>query len=476
MRRQTPIIRALATLTAVFLLTLGALPAAQQAAVDGAVSAVMQRDQVPAISIGIARNGRMLYERGYGYRDLPGKVPADAGTIYEIGSITKQFTAVMILQLLHEGKLSLDDPVAKYVANYPSAARVTLRQLLSQVSGIPDYTQQADFLSYADQDLTPAQIVAKVASLPLDFAPASKWEYSNTNYVLLGMVIEKITGRSYAEALRTRLLNPLHLTSTTYTDLVATVADRAFGYSWYDKYSVLARPSSMTIPFSAGALSSNAADLIAWDTALFSDRILPPDLTTLMMTPGSLSDGTPIDYGFGLQLTRVYGRLGVMHSGGIFGFSSFNIVFPETKLQIVILGNSDSFVSAEALAKSIAAIVEPPSDRQLEATRFRPAQNEDPKITSALKMLLLQIQTGTITRAAFDTAFNTAVTDPQLAAAQRYISSLGTPKLIEFAEKRIVAGLPVYKYRIAYTSARVFVFFGYDADGKISTLLMQPAD
>lgn len=469
-------IRALATVLAVFLLTIGALPAVRRAAVDSAVTAVMQRDHVPAISIGIARNGTMLYARGYGYRDLPNTIAADSGTIYEIGSITKQFTAALILQLLHDGKLSLDDPLSKYVANYPAADRVTLRQLLDQVSGIPDYTQQLDFLSYVDQDLTPAQIVAKVSALPLEFSPGSKWEYSNTNYVLLGMTIEKITGQSYADALQARLLGPLHLSSTSYTNPAAATADRAFGYSWYGTYSVLARPSSRTIPFSAGALSSTVFDLIAWDTALFSNRVLPPELTKLMMTPGTLTDGTPTDYGFGLQLSRFYGRLAVMHGGGIFGFSSFNIVFPDTKLQIAILGNSDTFVSAEALAKSIAAIIEPPSDRQLEATQFRPAQNEDPKITAALTTILSQIESGAITRAAFDASFNAAVSDAQFAAAERYISLLGTPKLFEFAEKRIVAGLPVYKYRITYPSARVFVFFGYGADGKISTLLMRPAE
>ncbi len=473
--RQILTLRAVALL-AVFFLTVGALQSTQRAAVDAAVNDVMVRDHVPAISIGIARGGRMLYARGYGYRDLPNAVAADTGTIYEIGSLTKQFTAVLILKLLQDGKLSLDDPLSKYVASYPSAGHVTLRQLLNQVSGIPDYTQQPDFFSYVEQSLTPAQIVAKVSSLPLDFSAGSKWEYSNTNYVLLGMVIEKITGRPYAEVLQTRLLDPLHLIATSYTDPGAASADRAFGYSWYNNYSILARPSSMNIPFSAGAMSSNVADLIAWDSALFSDRIIPPDLTKLMMTPGSLTDGTPTDYGFGLQLTRFYGRLGVMHAGGIFGFSSFNIVFPETKLQIVVLGNSDSFISAQALAKSIAAIVEPPGDRQLIASRFRPAQNEDPTVTAALKALLLQIQTGTITRAAFDATFNTAVSDAQFASAQRYINSLGTPRSFEFTEKRIVAGLPVYTYRISYASTRVFVFFGYGAAGKISTLLMQPGD
>ncbi|MDQ2679907.1 MAG: beta-lactamase family protein [Candidatus Eremiobacteraeota bacterium] len=366
MPAQTAPIRRLLTLAALILSVIGALPAVQRAAVDSAVIDVMARDHVPAISVGIARGRKMLYARGYGYRDLRNKLPADDATVYEVGSLTKQFTAALILQLVHQRELSLEDPISKYVHNYPAAATITLRQLLNQVSGVPDYSQQSGFRDNAYQELTPAQLVATVSALPLDFAPGSKWEYSNTNYVLLGMVIEAVTGQAYANALRTRLLEPLHLTATNYTDPASEITDRALGYSWSNGSSILARPAAMSVAYSAGALSSNVRDLLTWDTDLFSNGVLPANLTNLMMMPALLSDGSSSAYGFGLQLERFYGRLGVMHAGQIFGFSSFNVVFPDSKLQIVILGNSDTFASAQPLAKSIAAILDPPSNPRLE--------------------------------------------------------------------------------------------------------------
>jgi CubicO group peptidase (beta-lactamase class C family) len=443
--------------------------------IDAAITDAMQRGHIAGISVAVAQRGKILYARGYGYRDAGKTKPADAATIYEIGSVTKQFTAACILMLVRDGKLSLDDTLAKFVPQYANGGAVTVRQLLNQISGIPNYTEDPAFEVWGNKDTTPAQILEHVQAQKLDFAPGTQWEYSNTNYVVLGMIIEKVSGLPYATFLERNLLGPLHLRSTFYTDLAKLgTADTATGTAWSGEKFVPSGQGSMTTPYSAGALSSNVADLTAWDTALFADRVLPHNLTTLMMMPGTLADASATSYGMGLELSRIYGRLFVDHNGGIPGFSAYTGTEKDSQLQISVLSNTAADLGP--IVKTLVGIVHPPTNAELLASAFHPAKNEDPKITELVKSVLADAQAGKLDRTRLTPAFNAYVTQANVQQTAAALSALGPPTLFEFAGSQKKGDSTLYSYRISFATRKLLMLMGITADGKISTVGFEPTD
>ncbi len=261
----------------------------------------LTQQNVPGISVAISEHGRVVYAQGFGWSNLDDRVPVDAATTFRIGSITKQFTAASIMLLAQAGKLNVDDKLSKYLPNAPHAGEVTLRQLLTHTSGIPGYTELESFDAASKLPTTPEHIVATIASKPLAFRPGTRWEYSNTNFVLLGLVIQKITGQSYTDFVMQHIVRPLHLSSMTFWNPLFVYHDAAAGYSTLPLEPVLHTIDwNWDWAWAAGGLNTSASDLARWDSALDSGSVVSPHSFRMMSTAQKLTDGTSTGYGFGL--------------------------------------------------------------------------------------------------------------------------------------------------------------------------------
>ncbi len=313
------------------------------AAIDAIAEAALKDGPLAGLSIGVAQGAEILVAKGYGYANLEHSVPATAETIYRLGSITKQFTAVLILQLVEEGKLKLEDELSKFLPDFPlQGHRVTIHQLLNHTSGIKSYTGLGPkFWREASRlDLTHEQLLALIKDEPFDFPPGEEWFYNNSGYYLLGLVIEKVTGKTYAEVLRERIFEPLGMTASSYCDERALVRHRAAGYTRTPKGLVNAEPLSMTSPYSAGALCSTVLDLLKWRRALTENRLISRKSYELMTQPTTLADGTQVAYGYGLIRGKLDTESSIGHGGGINGFQTQLGYYPAADLTIVVLVNT----------------------------------------------------------------------------------------------------------------------------------------
>ena len=291
----------------------------------------------------IARHGQVLFERAYGWADAEWKVPNTPQTIFRIGSLTKQFTAAAVVKLAQEGKLQIEDPVARYYAGLPRGwQKITLHQLLTHTSGIPDYTRQPRFWDAATRPETPAEIVDGVQDKPLEFAPGSKWAYSNTGYILLGIVIEEVSGKKYAEYMKQELFEPLGMNDTGYDSPQIVLPRRAHGYVPSGEGIANAPYIDMSVPYAAGALDSTARDLLRWDQALATGKLLTKHWRERIFTgytPTDVGGSYDYDYGYGWFVAKPGRRAEYAHEGSIPGFNSKMDRFQESGLFIIVLSN-----------------------------------------------------------------------------------------------------------------------------------------
>ena len=313
------------------------------ARIDSLTQAMMAEEHVPGVSVAVLRGQDTIRLRGYGMADVENSVPASTETVYRIGSITKQFTALIILQLAREGRLSLDDTLQKFVPSFPTPGRrITVRNLLNHTSGIPNYTSIGRaWLSRVTLNLDHDSLLALVKDLPPDFAPGEQFRYDNTGYYLLGMVIESVTGHRYADEVATRITGPLHLGSTMYCGTRQLIPHRAQGYTT-DSGNTVTNASYLDMgqPFAAGALCSTTRDLLVWHRALSTDALSPLSYE-MMSASGQTNHGRPTGYGMGLAPGDLSGHRRISHSGGIYGFSTDLANYPDDSLVIVVLANSE---------------------------------------------------------------------------------------------------------------------------------------
>jgi CubicO group peptidase (beta-lactamase class C family) len=285
-------------------------------------------------SVLVARGDTVLFSKGYGSANLEWGVPVAPNTKFRLGSLTKQFTAASILLLEERGKLSVDDPVKKYMPDAPAAwAKMTIYNVLTHTAGIPNFTSFPDYLSTMGQPATPEKLVARFRDKPLDFEPGEKFNYSNSGYVLLGYLIEKISGESYQSFLQKNIFTPLGMKDSGYDSNSAVIERRASGYGASPSGITNAPYIDMTIPFSAGALYSTTEDLLRWEQGLFGGKLLKADSLKKMTTPFKN------DYAFGLLVHTVNGHKLIEHDGGVNGFATRLNYFPEDKLVVVGLAN-----------------------------------------------------------------------------------------------------------------------------------------
>jgi CubicO group peptidase (beta-lactamase class C family) len=297
----------------------------------------------PGVSVGVARDGRVLFAGGFGEADVEGSVPASAETVYRIGSLTKQFTAHLILQLIDEGRLGLDDPIGRYLPELPAAAQgIPLWRLLNHTSGLASYPDSLQKRNQAMRIDWPADsVVHWIAAHPPDFAAGTRFQYSNGGYYLLGVIAERITRRPYAELLREKIFRPLGMSASSYCDERALVRHRAQGYSRLGGTVVRSEYLSMTHAFAAGAVCSNVLDLLRWQQALHTHQLISEAAYRRMATPVPPAGPPDRQYGFGLVIADLDGHQVIGHSGGINGFATFSVRVPSNGTDIVVLTNSE---------------------------------------------------------------------------------------------------------------------------------------
>jgi len=301
-------------------------------------------------SVLVAQGADLLLSKGYGSANLEWDVPNSPSTKFRLGSITKQFTAASILLLQERGKLNVQDPVKKYMPDAPAAwDQIAIYNLLTHTSGIPSFTGFPEYSKWEPFATTPAESVARFREKPLDFAPGEKWSYSNSGYLLLGYLIEKITGGSYAQFVRENIFTPLGMRDSGYDSNSAVIAHRASGYTPVKDALENAGFINMTIPHAAGALYSTTEDLLKWERGLFGAKLLSPASLEIMTKPFKS------DYACGLFVETKNGRKAIQHGGGIEGFNTELMYYPEDKLTEVVLSNVNGSAPTDIAAK-LAAI------------------------------------------------------------------------------------------------------------------------
>lgn len=333
-------------------------PARVVAAVDSLVAEALKDGRAAGMSVAVVRGRDTIVLKGYGYADLEFDVPTPERAIYEIGSVTKQFTAAAILKLQEQGKLGLDDEVTKYLPDYPTHGhRITIRQLLNHTSGIKGYTELPEFATLSTRKLPRDSLVALFASKPLHFAPGEALVYSNSGYFLLGLVIEKVSEVPYEEYVRKNLFEPAGMSDSRYCSERAVVKRRAHGYDMSPLGLLRAAYLDHTWPYSAGSLCSTAWDLVAWNQALHGGKILSAASYRELVTPDTLNDGTRLRYAKGLVVDSMLGRRVIQHGGGINGFLTDLKYFPDDTLTIAVLINTAGPVAPGAISRSIAEVI-----------------------------------------------------------------------------------------------------------------------
>jgi CubicO group peptidase (beta-lactamase class C family) len=285
-------------------------------------------------SVLVAQDGKILLDQGYGFANLEWQVSNTPTTKFRLGSITKQFTAASILLLEERGKLKVEDPVKKYLTDAPAAwDKITIFHLLTHTSGIPNFTGFPDYPTSEATPTTPEKLVARFRDKPLEFEPGTKWNYSNSGYALLGYLIEKISGQSYAGFVQENIFTPLGMKDSGYDSNSAVISRRATGYAPSFAGPVNAGFIHMSIPFAAGALYSTTEDLLRWEQGLFGGKVLKPESLAKMTTPFKE------DYAFGLGVTAKNGHKVIWHNGGIEGFNTALEYYPDDKLVVAVLAN-----------------------------------------------------------------------------------------------------------------------------------------
>jgi CubicO group peptidase (beta-lactamase class C family) len=436
--------------------------------VNAAIEQVVARPEAAGLSIAVARGDRIILERGAGAANLERNEAADANTIFRIGSLTKQFTAAAIMKLADQGKLSLDDPLAKYVPEFDTGGRtVTIRQLLNHSSGVPNYTAQPRFMTelIAKPDLKKQDVLDVVAGVPFDFEPGTGWRYSNTGYYLLGLVVEKASGRSYADFLQHELFEPLRLTHTLYDAGTAAVPGRALGYS-VDPLSGtrhLASAVNMVGPFSAGALASTAGDLLRWQIALTGGRaIAPASFEQMVGSTVKTGRGDAVD-GYGLIVDRMIGQRHIWHNGGIYGFNSVLSWFPDMGLRTAVLSNSEALPSEAVEAMIIQALT---SEAGLTPLRSAP----QPGSEAALRAMIAGLASGSPDYAAM-TPQLAEVTRAQLPGLRGLLQAFGPLQSLKFRDVNLNG---VDEYIGQFEKGAALFSISLDPEGKIGGAFFRP--
>ena len=436
-------------------------------AIDVYIAAYVKEKGLVGLSVAVMRDGEIVLAKGYGQRSREKSLPVDVDTSFAVGSVTKQFVCACVLLLAEEGKLSVNDPVAKFFPSLTRADDITLLDLMNHTAGYPDY-YPLDFLDRRMlQPITLAGMLKQYAGGPLDFEPKSRYSYSNTGYMILGGVVEKVTGERLGDFLQKRILTPLKMENSRFGG-PPNAANAAIGYNAFALGSPEpAAPEAAGWIEAAGGLWASASDLLRWDLALVSGRVLKGPSYELMIAPRKLSTSKISSYGCGLMSIIQDGDLSLQHTGGVSGFAAFNAVLPRTKSGLVVLSNTEHISATplrtelfDLLLKDIAA-KEAPSVPKIDG----------PEPKEVVLEFLKQLQAGGIDRSRLGEEFSFYLSDERVKSAAQRLKALGEPEKVEPGEPAERGGMQVVSVKLTFKTAKLRASLYRSPDGKIQQLL-----
>lgn len=415
------------------------LSADLQQKIDKLATDTLAKTGVPSASVAIVKEGRIVYAKAYGDARLDPKTPATPEMRYSIGSISKQFTATAILLLQEQGKLSLDDKVAKFIPNLTRANEVTIRQLLSHTSGYQDYWPQDYLMPMMLQPVTAQKILDGWARIPLDFEPGTKWQYSNTNYVIAGVIVEKASGMSLLQFLSQKVFAPLGMKSVMNIDQDKLPETDPTGYLRYALGPL--RPSPKEGKgwlFAAGELAMPASDLAKWDISIIEQKLMKPASYQALATDTLLKNGLSTHYGLGVDVNSQAGHRALSHGGEVSGFTAQNVVFPDDRAAVVVLTNQDAVSASSAIASGIVPLL------------FATTDPATPAKLEQAKKIFDGLQHGTIDRALFTDNANAYFSEEALKDFASGLSPLGTPQSFVQVGQSLRGGMTGRTYIIRF--------------------------
>ena len=441
------------------------MPADTKAAVDAAIEQVVAKTGVPSASVGIVQGGRIVYTKAFGDARLKPEVKATAAMSYPVGSISKQFTATCVLLLQEDGKLSLDDTVSKWFPKLTRANEVTLRELLSHTSGYEDYAPQDYTILLWTKVGDPLKLVEEWAGKPLDFEPGTQWQYSNTNFVLAALIVQKASGMPFFEFLQKRVLDPMGLKDALDLD---TARDRVV-VQGYERHALAAlRPAILEAPgwyFGDGSLAMPVADLLKWDIAIMDQKLLKPESYRAFETEVKLKDGKSTRYGLGISVFTQGGRRVLEHSGEVGGFVAENLMLPDEKLAIAVLTNQEASSAASEIASAVvkhllpktavAAVVSAPEEIQL-------------------KSIMSGLQEGKIDRGLFTADANFYFSAETMEDFASSLKPLGAVSTVEKERESLRGGMTFRSFHVGFAGKESVTVSTYTMkDGKLEQLLVE---
>jgi CubicO group peptidase (beta-lactamase class C family) len=462
---------------AIAFLALAPLPAlaqdltpAETAQVDKIVTDALASSGVPSASIAIVRDGKIVYAKAYGDPG-PGLPGPNADAKYPIASISKQFTAAAILALEDEGKLGLDDAVAKWIPGITGGDRITIRQLLSHTAGLQDYWPQDYSFAAMEKPTTPQGIVDRWAKKPLDFEPGTAWQYSNTGFVVAGMIVEKASGKTLLEYLNKKIFKPLGMHPVDQDLAIGK------GYPQPTHRFALgpvrpAKPAAYGWLWAAGELAMSASDLAKWDIARIDRNVLPADDWAVQETEIKLTDGKPTHYGLGVSIGESNGLPSISHGGEAVGFLSENIVIRDKRFAVVALVNADFGRAQDEISNGIIDLFYP-------ETPIAKPMTEDEQRDALAEKLYTQLQAGTPDRAMLTEDANYYFDATAIADYRDSLAPLGKPDAFKSLGKpRLRGGFVNRNYAIQYGNKRLLAITYAEpgAAGKFEQFIVMPLD
>ena len=413
------------------------LPPTMRATIDSVARAVLAATGAPSASIAVVRDGTIAYTAAYGSARLDPRLAATPAMRYSIGSVSKQFTSTAILLLAERHKLSLNDKVSRWLPDLTRANEISLRQILSMTSGYQDYWPQDYVMPPMLAPTTARTIVNEWARKPLDFEPGTKWQYSNTNFVIAGLIVEKASGMPLVPFLKKAIFGPLHMESVAITD------DAALGPADPQAYLRYALGPPRAAPkegkgwlFAAGELAMTASDLARWDISVIDKTVLRPASYLKQQTDVLLANGVGTGYGLGVDVGTMNGHRMISHGGEVSGFTSQNTIFPDDRMAVVVLTNIDASRASGRIGAGIANVLLGATDV---ATEHAVAQ---------ARAIFFGLQHGSIDRGLFTSNANAYFSDQALADFASSLSPLGTPTEVTQVQQSLRGGMTFRAFRI----------------------------
>ena len=442
----------------------GAAPAELSARVDSIAAAVLASTGVPSATVAVVTHGKLAYAQAYGAAKLEPRLAATPDMQYGIGSISKQFTAACVLLLQQDGKLSLDDKIAKYVPGLTRGNEITIRQILSHTSGYQDFWPQDYVPPAMEKAITPQAILDHWAKQPLDFEPGTRWQYSNTNFEIAALIVEKASGKPFYQFVRTRILDPLGITSAVDFDAKGPGSVQPVGYMRFGLGPL--RPATSTGPgwmYGAGELAMTARDLAKWDIAMIDQSLLKPESYRAMQTVVLLKNGVSTNYGLGVDIDMQAGHRTIEHSGEVAGFTAENIVYPDDSAAVIVLTNQDAAPASTLIAVGIGRTLFTNEDASTQAR------------TARARSIFDGLQHGTVDRSLLTADASAYFSSQALADFQSTLAPLGTPTAFVQTAQRERGGMLERIYRVTFPDRTLRVWTYEMPDGKLEQYQLAPA-